>query len=63
MLGDKIAAWEEKIVQKNFRTFQNIYQMEAKFLLKVKGLMGHMNDSDVSVSKGSHEVTEIYMNI
>ena len=54
--------WIGKIIQVGFRTSQNLYQMEAKFLLEVRSLINRMGGSDVPVSKGAREVAQRYLN-
>lgn len=54
--------WIAKILQEGFRTGQNLYQMEAKFLMEVRSLIGRMGSSDVPVSQGAREVAARYLN-
>ncbi|MDG1857551.1 MAG: hypothetical protein P8I94_00525, partial [Emcibacteraceae bacterium] len=54
--------WIAKILQEGFRTSQNLYQMEAKFLMEVRTLINRMGSSDVPVSKGAREVSQRYLN-
>lgn len=60
-LNDSLNGWIAKIVQEDFRTFQHVYQMEAKFLMEIKGLIGRMAGSDVPVSQGAREVAQRYL--
>lgn len=54
--------WISKIIQEGFRTSQNLYQMEAKFLMEVRSLINRMGGSDVPVSQGAREVAQRYLN-
>lgn len=54
--------WISKIIQEGFRTSQNLYQMEAKFLMEVRSLINRMGGSDVPVSQGAREVAQRYVN-
>lgn len=54
--------WIGKILQEGFRTSQNLYQMEAKFLMEVRSLINRMGGSDVPVSQGAREVAQRYLN-
>ncbi|MBT5186074.1 MAG: glycosyl hydrolase [Kordiimonadaceae bacterium] len=60
-LDQSLTSWVNKILQPNFQTFQHLYQMEAKHLMEVKGLIGRMASSDVPVSKGAREVAQRYI--
>jgi len=61
-LEQSLNEWIAKILQGDFRTFQHLYQMEAKFLMEVKGLIGRMASSDVPVSQGARDVAQRYLN-
>ncbi|MBT6330522.1 MAG: glycosyl hydrolase, partial [Kordiimonadaceae bacterium] len=61
-LNESLQGWIEKIVQEDFRTFQHVYQMESKFLMEVKSLIGRMASSDVPLSAGAREVGARYLN-
>ncbi|MDG1996188.1 MAG: hypothetical protein P8J14_06830, partial [Emcibacteraceae bacterium] len=61
-LDGAINLWIAKILQEGFRTSQNLYQMEAKFLLEVRTLINRMGSSDVPVSIGAREVAQRYLN-
>ena len=59
---DKVLdGWIEKILQKELRTFQNVYQFEGRMLLKFKDLLGRMGVSDIPLTQGFRDVTRDYL--
>jgi len=60
-LDETIDGWIALILQKELKTFQNVYQHEARMLMKVKDLIGRIGDDDTPVSVGSREVTQAYL--
>lgn len=62
-LDAAIDAWIENILQKELKTFQNVYQHEGRLLMKIKDLLGRMHGSDIPLTDGFKDVTEDYLNV
>jgi photosystem II stability/assembly factor-like uncharacterized protein len=60
-LDKEIDVWIAKILQKNLRTFQNVYQNEGRLLMKFKDLLGRMNGSELPLTQGFRDVIGDYM--
>ena len=56
-----IDAWIENILQKELKTNQNVYQYEAKLLMKIKDLLGRMGGSEIPLTDGFKDVTRDYL--
>ncbi len=56
-----IDAWIDVVLQKELKTFQNVYQYEGRLLMKIKDLLGRMGGSDVPLTQGFHDVTADYL--
>jgi len=55
--------WIARILQKELKTFQNVYQHEGRLMLKVKDLLGRMHGSDIPLTDGFREVTQDYLRL
>ena len=62
-LDASIDAWIEHILQKELKTFQNVYQHEGRLLIKVKDLLGRMHGSDIPLTDGFGDVTRDYLDV
>ena len=62
-LDAAIDAWIENILQKELKTNQNVYQYEARLLLKIKDLLGGMGGSQIPLTDGFKDVTRDYLRI
>lgn len=62
-LDADIDAWIEKILQKELKTFQHVYQFEGKLMMKFKDLLGRMNTSELPLSQGFRDVVSDYMKV
>ena len=60
-LGETVAEWEAKILQRELKTFQNAYQHEARLLMKFKDLLGRIGGANIPVTDGVGEVTVDYL--
>ncbi|MEE4278397.1 MAG: hypothetical protein V2I82_08040 [Halieaceae bacterium] len=60
-LEAQIDDWIALILQKELKTFQNVYQYEARLLLKIKDLLGRMHGSDLPLTQGFRDVTRDYL--
>ena len=56
-----IDAWVEIILQKELRTFQNVYQYEGRLLLKIKELLAAMGTSQLPLTDGFKDVSRDYL--
>jgi len=62
-LDATIDAWIENILQKELKTFQNVYQHEGRLLIKIKDLLGRMHGSDIPLTNGFKDVTPDYLRV
>ena len=62
-LNNNIDGWIEKILQKELKTFQNVYQHEGRPLMKYKDLLGRMHGSDIPLTDGFGDVTRDYLEV
>ena len=62
-LDASIDAWIEYILQKELKTFQNVYQHEGRLLMKFKDLLGRMHGSDIPLTDGFKDVTRDYLDV
>jgi len=60
-LDATIDDWIAKILQKELKTFQNVYQHEGRLLIKFKDLLGRMHGSDIPLTDGFRDVTADYL--
>ena len=60
-LDAAIDDWIALILQKELKTFQNVYQHEGRLLMKYKDLLGRMHGSDIPLTNGFREVTSDYL--
>jgi hypothetical protein len=60
-LDATIDVWIAKILQKDMKTFQNVYQMEGRLMMKFKDLLGRMNGSEIPLTQGFKDVTHDYL--
>lgn len=58
-----IESWISVLVQKELKTFQNVYQYEGRLLMKLKDLLDRMGASDVPLTQGFSDVTNDYLTI
>ena len=50
-----------RILQKELKTFQNVYQHEGRLLMKFKDLLGRMHGSEIPLTNGFRDVTRDYI--
>ena len=62
-LDAAIDEWIALILQKELKTFQNVYQHEGRLLMKIKDLLGRMHGSDIPLTDGFREVTDDYIEV
>jgi photosystem II stability/assembly factor-like uncharacterized protein len=62
-LDTEIDEWIALILQKELKTFQNVYQHEGRLLMKIKDLLGRMHGSDIPLTNGFRDVTADYIKV
>ncbi|CAK9041999.1 Dispase autolysis-inducing protein [Durusdinium trenchii] len=62
-LSATMDGWIEKILQKELKTFQNVYQHEGRLLMQFKDLLGRMGTSELPLTNGFRDVTRDYLNV
>ncbi len=62
-LDATIDDWIALILQKELKTFQNVYQHEGRLLMKIKDLLGRMHGSDIPLTDGFRDVTADYLEV
>ena len=60
-LDATIDEWIALILQKELKTFQNVYQHEGRLLMKYKDLLGRMHGSEIPLTQGFKDVTDDYI--
>lgn len=63
VLDKTIDVWIAKILQKELKTYQHVYQYEGKLLMKFKNLLGDMHGADVPLTDGFRDVSRDYVGI
>lgn len=60
-LNATMDTWISEILQKEMRTYQSNYQVEARLLIKFKDFLNSIGNGNVPVTQGMREVKEAYL--
>jgi photosystem II stability/assembly factor-like uncharacterized protein len=60
-LGETVDGWIAEILQKELKTSQNMYQYEARLLVKYKDLLERIGGANLPLTQGVRDVTGDYL--